>query len=83
MKLDLHTHSTVSDGQYTPSELVEMAKKNELKMYALTDHDTIAGIEEARHRAGELGVNFIPGIEISTHKCEEIHMLGLFIDEQC
>ena len=50
MKLDLHTHSTVSDGQYTPSELVEMAKKNELKMYALTDHDTIAGIEEARHR---------------------------------
>ena len=83
MKLDLHTHSTVSDGQYTPSELVEMAKKNELKMYALTDHDTIAGIEEARCRAGELGVNFIPGIEISTHKGEEIHMLGLFIDEQC
>ena len=36
MKLDLHTHSTVSDGQYTPSELVEMAKKNELKLYALT-----------------------------------------------
>lgn len=83
MKLDLHTHSTVSDGQYTPSELVEMAKKNGLKMYALTDHDTIAGIEEARRRAGELGVNFIPGIEISTHKGEEIHMLGLFIDEQC
>ena len=83
MKLDLHTHSTVSDGQYTPSELVEMAKKNELKMYALTDHDTIAGIEEARRRAGELGVNFISGIEISTHKGEEIHMLGLFIDEQC
>ena len=83
MKLDLHTQSTVSEGQDTPSELVEMAKKNELKMYALTDHDTIAGIEEARHRAGELGVNFIPGIEISTHKGEEIHMLGLFIDEQC
>ena len=83
MKLDLHTHSTVSDGQYTPSELVEMAKKNELKMYALTDHDTIAGIEEARRRAGELGVNFIPGIEISTNKGEEIHMLGLFVDEQC
>lgn len=83
MKLDLHTHSTASDGQYTPRELVEMAKKNELKMYALTDHDTVAGIEEARRRADELEVNFIPGIEISTRKGEEIHMLGLFINEQC
>lgn len=83
MKLDLHTHSTASDGQYTPSELVEMAKEKELKMYALTDHDTVGGIQEARHKADELGVDFIPGIEISTHKGEEIHMLGLFIDERC
>lgn len=83
MRLDLHTHSTASDGQYSPSRLVEMAKEHALELYALTDHDTVDGIKEAKHRAEELGVNFIPGIEISTHKGEEIHMLGLYIDEDC
>lgn len=83
MKLDLHTHSTASDGQYRPAELVEMAKEKGLEMYALTDHDTVGGIREARETAERLGVNFVAGIEISTHKGEEIHMLGLYIDEQC
>lgn len=83
MKLDLHTHSTASDGQYRPAELVKMAKEKGMEMYALTDHDTVGGIEEARETAERLEVNFVAGIEISTHKGEEIHMLGLYIDEQC
>lgn len=81
MKLDLHTHSTASDGQYTPTELVQRAKEAGLSYYALTDHDTIDGIAEAKTAARSLDVSFIPGIEISTQLEEEIHMVGLWIDE--
>lgn len=81
MRIDFHTHSTASDGQYTPSQLVEMAKEKELEKFAITDHDTVEGIKEAREKALELGVDFVAGIEISTHKGEEIHILGLGIDE--
>lgn len=80
MKLDLHTHSTASDGQYSPAEMVQKAKDTGLELYALTDHDTIAGQREAVEKARELEVNYIPGIEISTQEGEEIHILGLFID---
>ena len=62
MKLDLHTHSTASDGQYTPTELVQRAKEAGLSYYALTDHDTIDGIAEAKTAALSLDVSFIPGI---------------------
>lgn len=81
MRVDLHTHSTASDGQYHPRELVKMAKEHNLSLYALTDHDTIDGIAEARLAALQYDVNFIPGIEISTQLGEEIHILGLRIDE--
>ena len=60
MILDLHTHTTASDGQYTPAELIDMAKKRELVIFAITDHDTINGLKEAKQRAKELDVNFIP-----------------------
>ena len=80
MKLDLHTHSTASDGQYSPAEMVQKAKDAELELYALTDHDTVAGQKEVIAKAKELGVHYIPGIEISTQEGEEIHILGLFID---
>lgn len=80
MKLDLHTHSTASDGQYGPAEMVQKAKDADLELYALTDHDTVAGQNEAIAKAKELGVRYIPGIEISTQEGEEIHILGLFID---
>lgn len=80
MKLDLHTHSTASDGQYSPAEMVQKAKDAGLELYALTDHDTVAGQKEAIAKAEELGVHYIPGIEISTQEGEEIHILGLFID---
>lgn len=82
MKFDLHMHSTFSDGNLTPKELVNLVKKENLDYFALTDHDNIAGIEEARYYANKLGIKFIPGIELSTeHNGESIHILGFFKDE--
>lgn len=68
MLLDLHLHTSASDGQYTPSETVAMAKAKKLYLIAITDHDTVNGIVEAKEKATELGLNFISGIEISTQK---------------
>lgn len=82
MLLDLHTHSTASDGQYTPAELVGLAARKELQIYALTDHDTMNGIREARTEAKRRGVHFVPGIEISSSAGEEIHVVGLGINEE-
>ena len=77
--VDLHVHSTASDGSLTPSELVSLAVKNGLSAIALTDHDTVSGIDEALTAAGEIEV--IPGIEISCiYEEKELHILGLFID---
>ena len=82
MYLDLHVHTTASDGQYSPSEIISKAKEIGLEMIAITDHDTVDGIAEAKAVATELQVKFIPGIEISTQDKEEVHILGLGIDEQ-
>lgn len=82
VKVDLHTHSTSSDGIMTPKEVVERAYKNEVKYLSLTDHDTISGLKEASITAKKLGLSFIPGIELSTtHNKESIHILGFFKDE--
>lgn len=80
MFIDLHTHTTASDGQYSPSELIKMAKEKGIERLAITDHDTVSGLDEAVRAAAKLGLDFVPGIEISTHKGVEIHMLGLGID---
>jgi len=81
--IDLHMHSTASDGTLTPTELVEEARKSGLKVMALTDHDTLDGIEEAKNKAKELGIEFINGIEFSTEYNErEVHILGYFLDEK-
>lgn len=83
---DLHVHSTASDGTFTPSQLVLEAKRVGLKAFALTDHDTVAGVEEAINAGVEAGIEVIPGIEISTKynstyiKDKEIHVVGLYID---
>ncbi len=78
---DLHVHSCCSDGTYTPTELVLYAKEKGLKAFALTDHDTILGIEEAMAAGKAQGVEVIPGIEFSTNYREkDIHVLGLGID---
>ena len=82
IKFDLHMHSTFSDGSLTPRELVNLVKKENLDYFALTDHDNIAGIEEATYYANKLGIKCIPGIELSTeHNGESIHILGFFKDE--
>lgn len=65
--IDLHSHSTCSDGTFSPSELVKLAKEAGITSFALTDHDTILGIKEARRTADELGVQLIDGVEISCH----------------
>ncbi len=81
MKLDLHIHTTASDGQYTPAEIAAKAEQLKLSVFAITDHDTVAGIAEGREAAKRLGIRMIPGIEISTFYKEEIHMLGYHIEE--
>lgn len=80
--IDMHTHSTASDGVYSPGKLVEYAIKKRLSGIAITDHDTIDGIEEAIQEANKYKDFFIiPGIELSTeHNSEEVHILGYGID---
>ena len=81
--IDLHTHSTVSDGSFTPSALMEEAAKRGLSAIALTDHDSSAGLEEAAKAAKEHGIRFIPGIEMQIvwngESGGEFHLLGLAI----
>ncbi|ASS75558.1 hypothetical protein CIG75_11545 [Tumebacillus algifaecis] len=78
---DLHAHTTASDGTFTPRELVELAKRNRLQAVAVTDHDTMDGLSEARAAGKELGVEVIPGIELSTTlEGREVHVLGYFYD---
>ena len=66
VKIDLHTHSTRSDGLDSPSDLVANAAKAGLDVIALTDHDTVSGWDEARGKASELGLGFVPGIEVTS-----------------
>jgi predicted metal-dependent phosphoesterase TrpH len=78
---DLHLHSRFSDGTLTPEELVWEAKRAGLHTISLTDHDTVAGVSEARKACREAGVHFIPGVELSVgYGNTEIHILGYGID---
>lgn len=80
--VDLHVHSNKSDGSFTPSELVDMAIAKGLTAFALTDHDTTAGVKEAVAYGQEKGIEVIPGIEFSTeYYGKDVHIVGLFIDE--
>ena len=82
MKLiDLHVHSTASDGSYTPTEVVYAANDAGLTAIALTDHDTVSGVSEALNAADSLDLEVVPGVELSCiYKGKEIHILGLYID---
>ena len=81
--IDLHTHSTCSDGTFTPSELAAHAAGKGLAAFALTDHDTTDGLAEAAAAATEYGVEFVPGIEFSTdYEGRDIHIVGLDIDPE-
>jgi predicted metal-dependent phosphoesterase TrpH len=80
-RVDLHLHSTASDGQFSPSELVAMALERNLMAIAITDHDTTAGIDEALEAARGTELEVIPGVEISCDvPHEEVHLLGYYFD---
>lgn len=81
--VDLHVHSTKSDGSYTPTELVNYALEKGLSAFALTDHDTTDGIDEALTAAKGKNIEVIPGIEFSSeYEGQDIHIVGLYIDYQ-
>lgn len=78
--VDLHAHSTASDGALPPAAAVQAAHAAGLAAFALTDHDTLAGIPEAQATADALGLRLVPGVELSVHRgSEEVHVLGLHI----
>jgi predicted metal-dependent phosphoesterase TrpH len=79
---DLHTHSIHSDGHDRPSDVLQKAKAAGLAGIALTDHDTLSGIDEAKAKAIELEMQFLTGVELSTtYKDKEVHVLGYFPEE--
>ena len=81
--IDLHVHTTMSDGEFTPKEIITLAKKEGIKVIAITDHDTIDGISQAREECIKNGIEFIPGIELSAiDNGKEVHVLGYYIDEK-
>ena len=80
MLVDLHMHSTASDGQYTPTEVVRLAKAAGLEIVALTDHDTLAGVPEAVNAGKRMGITVVPGIELSAAEYHNLHILGYGID---
>ena len=78
---DLHSHSNRSDGTLTPSEAMQLAASKDLAGVALTDHDTFEGLDEASAAAGELGLEFVPGIEFSAeYEGASLHVLGYWVD---
>ena len=79
-EIDLHTHSTASDGTLSPRQIVELAKETGLKAISITDHDTVSAFEEAFAAGKELGVEVISGIEISTKYLGPVHILGYCFD---
>lgn len=80
--IDLHTHSLASDGTDTPAQLAVKARDAGVAAFAITDHDTVAGVEEAMKTAGEMGIECIPGCEIAVQEdhLDEVHILGLWVD---
>lgn len=78
--IDLHTHSLHSDGAQTPTDVVRSAQKAGLSAIALTDHDCITGVREAMQAGEAMGVEVIPGVELSAQSDTELHILGYFVD---
>lgn len=81
---DLHTHSTASDGTLSPAAVVEAAAARGIRLLALTDHDTVAGLAEGAAAAKRHALDFVPGVEISvTWEGRQLHVLGLHVDPGC
>jgi len=83
MRIDLHAHTTASDGSLTPRELVHLAKSEDLSAIAITDHDTMDGVEEGLNEGEKCGVEVVPGLEISVKFSGEMHILGYYVDRNC
>lgn len=80
-KVDLHIHTSNSDGFYSPKEIIEKAKNAKLDIISITDHDNLSGIQEASSLGADAGIEVIPGLEISSDiRDREVHILGYFID---
>ncbi|HZW12430.1 MAG TPA: 3',5'-nucleoside bisphosphate phosphatase [Noviherbaspirillum sp.] len=83
LNVDLHCHSSVSDGALSPAHVAARAKANGVDVWALTDHDEVDGIEEAREAATALGLKYVTGVEISvTWALQTVHIVGLQFDEK-
>jgi predicted metal-dependent phosphoesterase TrpH len=79
--IDLHTHSTASDGRCSPSELVVRAAGNGVTILSVTDHDTVAGCPEAARACGKKSITFVPGVEVTAvWEGRDVHVLGYFVD---
>lgn len=79
--IDLHTHTTASDGQDTPAELVNFAVQQGISVLGVTDHDTVEALAQVQRHADEAGITLIPGVELSTTVDRaEVHVLGYFVD---
>lgn len=79
--VDLHAHTTASDGTLAPAELVDLAAERDMRVIAVTDHDTVDGIAAARQRAAERNLTLVPGVELSTtERGAEVHVLGYGLD---
>ncbi len=82
-RIDLHSHSRASDGQYAPAELGEQIARAGVSVWSLSDHDTVAGLGAAAEAARQVGVRLVPGIELSAFlDRREIHLLGHFVDPE-
>lgn len=81
--VDLHTHTTASDGADQPARVVGLAAEKGLAAVAVTDHDTVAGVAEAMEAGARLGIRAVPGIEVSSdYRDNNIHILGYFLDPE-
>lgn len=82
MNIDLHIHSSFSDGAFTPSELVAFAVKQDVRVIAIADHDSVAGVEEAFVAGTASGIEVIPAVELSVqfHEYQDVHLLGYGIN---
>jgi 3',5'-nucleoside bisphosphate phosphatase len=79
--IDFHCHSEISDGLYPPREVVRLAAENQVDVLALTDHDSLGGLSDARAAAQNLGIQFVNGVEVSvTWTAKTLHIVGLNID---
>ena len=79
-RIDLHIHTTASDGTLSPADAVQTASELGLAAVSITDHDTLSGYDEAKRAGEQYGIEVIPGIELSTRFSGPVHILGYFID---